>query len=391
MKHTSFLCVTLVAASFITGCKSHELARSANGSDTLKIVLVGTYTEKEDFVDGKATGMYVYSFSTQTGKLKYISSSPRTVNPSYLAIDPSGSKVYCVNETGGKTGGTISAFTLTSDRKQMEFVNTMPSEGNFPCYVSVDQTGKWVMCANYGSGSVAVLPVAASGNLERAVSIHQHKGKGKTSRQEGPHAHMIIQHPVSGFVYSCDLGLDTIFIYRLNDTNGKLTLTGHNYAVEPGAGPRHLAFHPKKYIAYEVNELNGTIEVMKIDSLTGTLSKIQTISTLDPGSAEEASCADIHLTPDGKYLYASNRGKVNNIAIYTVDASSGMLQMKGHQNVKGATPRNFVIDPSGKFLLVANQDSGNVVTFRIDESTGLLIDTGIEAAIPSPVCLKFLP
>jgi 6-phosphogluconolactonase len=382
----------------MTGCKPGVRPVMSAGSidslkqDSIKIMYVGTYTEKEDFVDGKATGIYVYELNTNTGKLTYVSSSPHTVNPSFLVADNTNKIIYAVNETGSKDkpGGSISSFRLSDDGRQMDFINTVSSQGNYPCYVSLDKSGKWVMCANYGSGTVAVLPVQDSGSLGEATMVHQHAGKGPSPRQDAAHAHFILQNPSNNLIYSCDLGVDTIYIYSLNTATGKLSLTGHNYATRPGAGPRQLAFHPSRNLAYEVNELNGTIEAMTVDSVTGALKRIQVISTLDPGMKTDASCADIHLTPSGKFLYASNRGNVNNLAIYQVDQHTGKLTLVGHQPVKGKTPRNFIIDPTGKFLLVANQDSGNVVTFRIDQETGKLEDTGIESSIPSPVCLKFL-
>jgi len=382
----------------LSGCKTGvhpvEISGSADSlkQDSVKIIYVGTYTEKEDFVDGKATGIYVYELNTNTGRLTYVSSSPHTINPSYLVADNENQILYAVNETGSKDkpGGSISAFKLLAGGRQMDFINSVSSQGNSPCYVSLDKTKKWVLCANYGSGTVAVLPVKDSGSLGEATMVHQHTGNGPKPQQDSPHAHFILQNPSNKLIYSCDLGVDTIYIYKLDTTSGKLMLTGQNYATAKGAGPRHMAFHPFMNLAYEVNELNGTVEVLKVDSVTGALSRIQIISTLDPGMKMEASCADIHLTPSGKYLYASNRGKVNNLAIFQVDQQTGKLTLIGHQPVKGKTPRNFIIDPSGKFLLVANQDTGNVVTFRINQETGKLEDTGIESNIPSPVCLKFL-
>lgn len=396
MKTIILFCVSLVLLS-LTGCKPGvgpvEIAASADSltQDSIEIVYVGTYTEKEDFVDGKAAGIYVYEFNTSTGKLTYVSSMP-AINPSYLVADNKDQKLFAVNETGSKDkpGGSISAFRLQAGGRQMDLINTVSSQGNSPCYVTLDGSGKWVMCANYGSGTVAVLPVSDEGSLGEATSVHQHTGKGPKPQQEGPHAHFIVQNPSNGLVYSCDLGSDTIYIYKLGADNGKLTLTGHNYGTIKGAGPRHMAFHPSMNLAYVVNELNGTIEVLKIDSVTGALKRIQDISTLGSDMKMPASCADIHLTPSGKFLYASNRGNVNNLAIYQVDLQTGKLALIGHQPVRGKTPRNFVIDPTGKFLLVANQDSENVVTFRIDQQTGKLEDTGIESSIPTPVCLKFL-
>jgi 6-phosphogluconolactonase len=394
--HPLFI-VSMVLFS-LTGCKPgsrpvvNAVSDDSLARDSIKIMYVGTYTEKEDFVDGKGSGIYVYEFSTNTGRLTYVSSSPRTVNPSYLAIDNKNHVLYAVNETGSqdKPGGSVSSFKLLAGGRQMDLINTASSQGNSPCYVSLDKSRKWLMCANYGSGTVAVLPVKDSGSLGEATMVHQHKGKGPAPQQDAAHAHFILQNPSNDLIYSCDLGTDTIYIYKLDTASGKLTLTGHNYAAARGAGPRHLAFHPSMNRAYAVNELNGTIEVMKVDSVTGALKRIQVISTLEPDMKMAASCADIHLTPSGKFLYASNRGTVNNLAIYQVDQQTGKLALIGHQPVKGKTPRNFIIDPTGKFLLVANQDTGNVVTFRIDQATGKLEDTGIESSIATPVCLKFL-
>ena len=398
MKTKRILFYLSMALLSMTGCKpgAHP-AEFAGSDDSLKqdsveIMYVGTYTEKEDSVIGKATGIYVYELNTSSGKLAYVSSSPHTVNPSYLVADNENNLLYAVNETANKDkpGGSISAFRLLNGGRQLDFINTVSSQGNYPCYVSLDKTRKWVMCANYGSGTVSVLPVRDSGSLGEATMVHQHAGKGPKSQQDAAHAHFIFQNPANSLIYSCDLGVDTIYIYKLNTATGKLIHSGHNYATMPGAGPRHLAFHPSMNLVYVVNELNGTIEVMKVDSLTGALRRIQVISTLDPGMKTDASCADIHLTPSGKFLYASNRGNVNNLAIYQVDPQTGILTLIGHQPVKGKTPRSFIIDPTGKFLLVANQDTGNVVTFRIDQETGKLEDTGIETIIPFPVCLKFL-
>jgi 6-phosphogluconolactonase len=398
MKTKCILFYLSLALLSMTACKPgvgpDEFAVSDDSlkQDSVKIMYVGTYTEKEDSAGGKAAGIYVYELNTNTGKLTYVSSSPHTVNPSYLVADNVNKLLYAVNETGSKDkpGGTISAFKLLSDGRQMDFINKVSSQGNYPCYVSLDKTRKWVMCANYGSGTVAVLPVRDSGSLGEATMVHQHTGRGPSPQQDAAHAHFIFQNPSNSLIYSCDLGLDTIYIYKLNTTTGKLLNTGLNYATLPGAGPRHLAFHPSMNLAYVVNELNGTIEAMTVDSVTGALRRIQVISTLDPGMKTDASCADIHLTPSGKFLYASNRANVNNLAIYQVDRQTGKLTLIGHQPVKGKTPRNFIIDPTGKFLLVANQDTGNVVTFRIDQETGKLEDAGIETIIPSPVCLKFL-
>jgi 6-phosphogluconolactonase len=265
-------------------------------------------------------------------------------------------------------------------------LNSVSAQGNGPCYVSVDRTGKFAMLANYGSGNVAVFPINNDGSLKEACSTHQHVGKGLTPRQDGPHAHMIV--PGQGnFIYSNDLGTNKTLLYTL-DTKGQLHLK-KEIEAKTGAGPRHLAFHSNQKWVYVVNELNGTIEASNVNKVSGDFTRFQTISTLPEGVSVFAGCADIHITPSGKYLYASNRAEVNSIAMYSIDQKSGELKLIGHQTVLGKTPRNFVIDPTGTFLLVANQDSNNVVTFRIDASSGKLIETGLQVEIPKPVCLKF--
>jgi 6-phosphogluconolactonase len=311
-----------------------------------------------------------------------------------VAIHPNHQWIYAVNEFGGnneKYEGAVSAFRMNLASKQFELLNTVPSHGNYPCHISVDKTGRFVMVANYGNGSVAIYPLKDDGSLSDASFIDQHRGTGPNpKRQEGPHAHMITQGADARIVYNTDLGTDKIFVYKLDTINGKLLPTDVNYSSQPGAGPRHLVFHPNQKWAYCVNELIGTIEASLIDKTTGALTRFQTISTLPEGEKREPGSADIHITPNGKFLYATNRGDINTIAMFTIHQKNGKLQLLGHQSTKGKTPRNFVIDPTGTFLLVANQNTNNVITFRIDPTSGKLKETGIETEIPSPVCLKFV-
>jgi 6-phosphogluconolactonase len=361
---------------------------------TTQMLYIGTYTEDESNIQRKATGIYIYELDMTSGKLNFIGASPATTNPSYIDISPGGNWLYAVNETGSNvagSSGSISAFRLIDHGKGLEFINKVSSAGNYPCYIQVDKSGKYVMTANYGSGTVAMFPIEANGSLGYAVAVDQHIGKGPTSRQESAHAHMIMVSRDNRFAYSCDLGTDRIYIYRLDTDNGKLVREGNDHITSPGSGPRHLALHPFKNFAYVANELNGTIACMKIDTLTGALDRFQTISTLAKGNGLQASCADIHITPSGNYLYATNRGQFNNIAMYSISSKTGELTLIGHQSSKGKTPRNFIIDRTGSYLLVANQDSDNVVTFRINPETGKLIDIGIEVYVPTPVCLRFLP
>lgn len=347
------------------------------------LLFVGTYTK-----NSKSKGIYLYEMNRKTGALSYVSTC-ETVNPSYLAIHPNKQWLYAVSEVEGdkqKSTGVISAFKIDTIKKQLTFINSVSAQGNGPCYVSIDRTGNFAMLANYGSGNVAAFPINKDGSLKEASSTHQHLGKGQNPRQEGPHAHMIIPG-LSNYVYSTDLGTDKIIQYTL-DKQGKLTLV-KEFMANSGAGPRHLTFHSNQKWVYVINELNGTIEASNLNKSTGDFTRFQTISTLPEGQSVFAGSADIHIAPSGKYLYASNRAEVNNIAMYSINQNTGELKIIGHQTVFGKAPRNFVIDPTGTFLLVANQDSDNVITFRIDSATGKLIETGLRSEIPKPVCLKF--
>jgi 6-phosphogluconolactonase len=313
------------------------------------------------------------------------------VNPSYLVVHPSKKYLYAVNETGGvatDTSGAVSAFRIDPETSALSLINQVSSTGDWPCHISVDYSGKFALVANYG-GSVAILPLLEDGSIAEASKTIEHQGGGPTDRQSGPHAHMIIPGLDNELAYAVDLGADKVFIYELDTDNKNLVPTQIDTDLAPGSGPRHLAIHPKFKTAYVVNELIGTIECFNIDE-SGGLARFQTISTLAQGSDADAACADIQIHPSGKYLYASNRGGVNNIATYEVSSQNGTLRLLGHQSTYGKGPRSFVIDPNGDFLLVANQDTDNVFTFKIDKDTGLLIDGPLETKMPTPVCLKFL-
>jgi 6-phosphogluconolactonase len=352
---------------------------------------VGTYTEKEAHVNGKAEGIYVYKFNAKTGKLSYLSTSPRVINPSYLAIHPSKEYLYAVNETGGRepgTSGGVSAFRIDPKTSDLSLINQVSSAGDWPCYISVDYSGRFALVANY-SGSVVMLPLNKDGSIGQASKTIQHRGGGPTNRQRGPHAHMIIPGFDNELAYAVDLGADKVFTYVLDTDNQTLVPTQYNTDITAGAGPRQMVLHPLMKTAYVVNEINGTVECFNIAE-SGKLERFQTISTLPDGVTADAASADIQIHPSGLYLYVSNRGENNNLAIYEISSQNGTLHLLAHQTTYGKGPRSFVIDPSGSFLIVANQDTDNMFTFKIDNSTGLLIDDPIETQTPTPVCLKFL-
>lgn len=380
-----FVSISLFLISFtvVSYNKTMPYLKSNFTEDKPLLLFVGTYTK-----NSKSKGIYLYEMNRNTGALSYVSTCV-TINPSYLAIHPNKQWLYAISEVGGdnpKSTGLISAFKIDSIKKEVTFINSVSAQGNGPCYVSIDQTGNFAMLANYGSGNVAIFPINKDGSLKEASSSHQHVGKGHTPRQEGPHAHMIMPG-LSNYIYSTDLGTDRIVQYTLDD-QGKLNLK-KEIEAKSGAGPRHLTFHSNQKWVYVINELNGSIEAFNLNKSTGDFIRFQTISTLPVGQSVFAGSADIHISPSGKYLYASNRADVNNIAMYSINQNTGELQLIGHQSVLGKAPRNFIIDPTGTFLLVANQDSNSVITFRIDSATGKLVETGLQSEIPTPVCLKF--
>jgi 6-phosphogluconolactonase len=358
--------------------------------DVPLVLYVGTYTNTKTPDQDRSKGIYLFQMSPHTGKINFVSVTG-AINPSFLVIHPNKKWLYALTEMSDSTNeGAVSAYQIDTAGKRLVLLNTVASHGKNVCHVNVDLTGKFVMAANYGSGTVAVFPINADGSLKKASSVDQHLGNGPNrDRQESPHAHMITQGFDKRFVYSVDLGTDKIILYKLDTVTGALINTHQDIITQPGSGPRHLTFHPNQRWAYLVHELNGTVEGYNVDKNTGALTGFQNISTAEPGMNSEARSADIHVTPDGKFLYASNRGKVNSIAMYRIDPASGKLQLIGFHHAGINWPRAFVIDPTGTFLLVANQNDNNIVTLLIDPASGKLIETGLIEHIPSPVCLKF--
>jgi 6-phosphogluconolactonase len=373
----------IIALSSCTGQSSYE-----NNDPSDRYFLVGSYTGTMPGSNVADSGIFVLRMNGSTGALSRVSAGPFTANPSYLAVHPSKQYVYSVNEN---EQGELSSFSLDTVSMRLRFLNKVSSEGSYPCHISISRTGRFVFAANYGSGTVASFPVGDLGLLGEAISVDQHHGSGTDkNRQEGPHAHMIIPGSDENTVWSSDLGTDRVYRYQADPVTGLITQKDLPIATKPGSGPRHLAFHPSGSPLYVLNELNGTVEVFALPGTSDSLIRLQTISTLPAGDSSFAGCADIHLTPDGKYLYASNRADINNLAIYRVDSLSGSLSLLGHQSTAGKSPRSFAIDPTGTFLLVANQKSNNIVVYKINKGTGLLEETGFATAIPAPVCLVFL-
>ncbi|HEX7847170.1 MAG TPA: lactonase family protein [Chitinophagaceae bacterium] len=348
-------------------------------------LLVGTYTSTSA---GKSEGIYVYRFNTETGEATYVNKAI-TENPSFLAVSPDQKFVYAVNE-GAKDKGSIAAFSFDRGNGQLTYLNSQPSGGDHPCYVAIDKTGKWVTSGNYSGGSLAVFPVDKTGKLGNQVSHMQHQGYSvNTERQTAPHVHSTVFSPDNKFLFVPDLGIDKVMIYSFNAKNGKLAAAKIPFHMtEAGAGPRHFDFSPNGKFAYLMEEMSGSISAYSYQK--GELHLLQNISALPPEYNGAIGSADIHVSPDGKFLYASNRGESNTIAIFKIDAATGMLSVAGHQSTLGKTPRNFNFDPSGNFLLVGNQNSDEIVIFKRDKETGLLTDTKKRIAVGKPVCIKWI-
>jgi len=351
-------------------------------------VYVGTYT------GGSSKGIYLLHLDLAAGKLDTPELAAEVANPSFVAVHPSRPLLYAIGEIGefaGKKAGAVSALAINAKSGKLTLLNQKSSRGAGPCHLAVDRTGRCVLVANYGGGSVACLPIRADGRLGEATSFIQHKGSSvNRQRQEGPHAHCINLDAANLFAVSADLGLDQVLIYRLDAQKGQLAPNDPAWAtVTPGAGPRHFAFHPSAPFAYVINELDSTVTAFSYDAVRGALQPIESVSTLPADFQGKNYPAEVQVHPSGKFLYGSNRGH-DSIAIFAIDSQTGKLRPLGHEPTRGKNPRNFAIDPTGAFLLAANQDTHNVVVFRIDPQTGLLRATGHSADVPMPVCVEMM-
>ncbi len=362
-------------------------AGNDNNQSAKYYLYVGSYTQSED------EGIYVYEFDAKNGNLKYLHTVAGVENPSYLAIQPDKNLLIAVNETmeyHGEKTGAVSAFSVDPASGNLKLINQVPSGGGAPCYVSIDSKGKYVLVANYMSGTVTMFQIATGGRLSAYTDLQQHKGSGPVSkRQKGPHAHTIILDNNEKFALAADLGTDEVIGYEIDKRENKLRKASA-FKVKAGSGPRHIAFHPGGRYVYVISELANTVTACTYDPQTGKLTEIMTASTLPDDFNGTSYCADIHFSKDGRFLYGSNRGH-DSIVIFNVDGKTGKISYVDHFSVNGEWPRNFMIDPTGNYLLVANQNSGNIVVFRLDKNTGKATETNNEVKVSKPVCLKMLP
>ena len=356
------------------------------------LFFVGTYTQ-----DGSTSkGIYAYRYDAGSHEITDLGVAAETTNPSFVALNPNGKYLYAVNELQnykGPNSGGVSAFSVDSATGKLTFLNEVPSRGADPCYITVDKTGKWLLVANYTGGSVAVFPVMADGKIGEAKTFVQHTGHGADpKRQEGPHAHSIDLSPDNQFAYVDDLGLDELLVYKFDSAKGILTPNDPPYVkLDPGSGPRHLILAQSGKFAYVVSEMKGTVSAFSIDTRTGTPHTLQTVSTLPEGFKGDIEDAEVAIHPSGKFLYASNRGDGNSIAVFAIDSVKGTLTPVEYASTQGKTPRSFEIDPAGMLLFAENQASNNIVVFKIDQETGKLTPTGKVLDVPTPVDVKFLP
>jgi 6-phosphogluconolactonase len=342
-------------------------------------LLVGTYTTKCD-----SKGIYVYDFDTKTAEFKLKNTTNGVVNPSYLGVSTKNDFVYSVNENGKES--TVSAFSYSPITGTLDFINKEVAQGADPCYLINDT--KNVIVANYSGGNIAVFGINNDGSLTKSKQVVNHKGSSINSkRQDKPHAHMVYFSPDKKYVLSNDLGTDKIYIYRYNaDSEDKILVASDSIAVKSGSGPRHLTFSKNGKFVYLLHELNGGLTVFAYTK--GKLVKIQETTILAKEYNGAVGAADIHLSPDGLFLYATNRGEANSITIFKV-LKNGLLETKVITSTLGKGPRNFVIDPSGNYLLVGHHYSNEIVIFKRDKVSGLLSNTGKRIELCAPVCLVF--
>ena len=379
--------IPLVAA----GCAALSLgafatpARAADSGWTA--AYVGTYTQ------GKSKGIYVSHFDPKTGSLSPLELAAETPNPSFLAVSRNRRHLYAVNEIStyeGKPAGSVSAFTVDPASGKLTLLNAQTSGGPGPCHLSLDTDEKRLFVANYGGGSFEVIPILAGGALDKPSWFLQQHGSGlNPQRQEAPHGHFIAMDPSARGVLACDLGLDKVFMFDIDRAKNVLLPHDPPFAqVLPGAGPRHFAYGRNGRFIYVVNELNSTVAVLKYEKHSGSAELIQSISTLPAGFTGETSCAEIAVHPNGKFVYASNRGH-DSLAIFSINTRDGKLTLVGHQPTLGKNPRHFEIHPSGRWIIAANGGSNTLAVFAVDPASGLLSQTGPLVEAPIPVCVQF--
>ncbi|MGB4589573.1 MAG: lactonase family protein [Clostridiaceae bacterium] len=357
---------------------------------------VGTYTQPIKFgtgqiLEGKGEGIYLIELDMESGSLSNLGLVAKTPNPSYLIVDANKKYLYAVNELKeyqGEFSGSVTSFEIVPDHHHLLPINTRPTVGTDPCHVALSKNNTHLFVSNFMSGSVCVFPIDADGSIKEKSDFIQHVGSSiNKDRQKSPHAHSLTFDPENSRAIVPDLGIDKLMIYDFDEHEGRLIPSEIPwYSVSPGAGPRTCEFGRSGEYCYLINEIANSISVLAYDKLKGRLEEIQVVPSLANSFDGDNTCADLQLTPDGRFLYGSNRGH-NSIIVYSINSSNGRLTYVDTTLSEGETPRSFTIEPTGHFLLVCNQDSDNIVVFSIDQETGKLLKKD-ELFIPTPVCVK---
>lgn len=348
--------------------------------------------EKELLYIGTASGegIYVLEFDRDLRAFNQIQHvSERTGG--FQAIHSNGNFLYTISGESvapDNDYGSVAAYQIDQDTGMLSFINIRSAEGRGPVHVSIDPQGRFAYVSNYGEGNLSSYPILDDGSLGEAVSVIQHEGSSVNERRQGePHVHSTIPSADGRFIYVSDLGIDKIMIYEVDQETGELSPAESPYVeIEPGSGPRHFTFHPQEDFAYSVDELSSTVTVLAFNSSTGALQLVQRVDMLPEDYDEASYSADIHISPDGKYLYASNRGH-DSLAIYSIETATGQIELLGHESTRGGHPRNFAVDTKGQYVFVTNRDDNNLVLFERDLDTGLLEYTGVEFEIPRAICV----
>lgn len=372
-----FMAATIASFTLATCIQNRD-----NKSDKV-FIAIGTYTEDLGWVNGQGEGFYIYSFDTTSGNLVYESTSPPITNPSYIRVHPNGKTIYSVSETGGQGEtdfGEIQTFSFNSSNKTIIHLNTVSSKGKSPCYLALDNELKRAFVTNYGGG-ITILPIENE-IIEEASDFLYHEGKGTHWRQESSHPHKI--EPLNdSLVLVTDLGTNKLYLYAIDESN-TFQLLNEVEMANSESGPRHFAVNSSSNKVYVLNELNSTIEVFELPSLE----RGQLIMAVDTTQTPVGGSSEIKIHPSGKFLYASTRGEGNIIALFKIDEVGSLTYVSSFPS-KGKTPRHFAFNPNGKFMVVANQDSNNLVVFKIDTETGELIETDVNIEVPTPTCIQF--
>jgi len=348
-------------------------------------LFIGTYTNTT------SKGIYIYDFNSATGEAKWLSNTDSVTNPSYLTISKNQKYVYAVNETNGANPGRVTAYSFDKKNVKLNFINTTASGGDDPCYISTTGDNKWLAVANYTSGTAALFPINADGSVTPYSQLIHDSIYKKPGEIATPHVHETVFAPGEKYMITPDLGLNKLIVYKF-DPSSKKPLTVPSTSIAQSAdstGPRHLTFSKDKKFVYLMHEMGANVTVYAYND--GKLTQVQDIATFPEGFSGIKDGAEITISPDGKFLYASDRGDLNLIAIFSIDPVSGKLTLKGTQSTMGEHPRNFIIDPTGNYLLAANQDSESIIIFKRDQQTGMLTNTGKQIHIPRPVCLQMIP